>query len=143
MAKLGDFLKSINQSKNNIMDEDTLSEREYPAFVVNRTLSYFLDTVLYANEINTHPHLDNKLQFDYLLNSIRSNRRFTRWLKPDEDADIEAIKEYYGYNYQKARDVAAILSGEQLSLMHKHLEKGGLKNDRRKKGNSNKLGGSG
>ena len=137
MAKLGDFLKSINQSKENIMNEDTLSEREYPAIVVNRTLSYFLDTVLYANEINTHPHLDNKLQFDYLLNSIRSNRRFTRWLKPDEDADIEAIKIYYGYNYQKARDVAKILTGEQLSLIHKHLEKGGLKNDRRKKGNSN------
>ena len=142
MAKLGDFLKSINQSKQNIMDEDTLTEKEYPAFVVNRTLSYFLDTILYANEINARPHVDNKLQFDYLLNSIRSNRRFTRWLKPSEDENIEAIKIYYGYNQQKARDVAKILTGEQLSLIHKCLNKGGIKNDRRKKGNSNKFGGS-
>jgi len=130
MAKLGDFLKSINQSKQNIMDEDVLSEKEYPAFVVNRTLSYFLDTVMYANEINTHPHVDNKLQFDYLLNSIRSNRRFTRWLKPEENKDLDAIKQYYGYNDQKAKDVLNILTGDQLSLIHKRLNTGGLKNDR-------------
>ena len=131
MAKLGDFLKSINQSKQNIMDEDVLTEKEYPAFVVNRTLSYFLDTILYANEINTYPHLDNKLQFDYLLNSIRSNRRFTRWLKPDQDEDINAVRQYYGYSYQKARDVSGILTGEQLSLIKEHLQEGGPKNDRR------------
>ena len=137
MAKLGDFLKSINQSKQNIMDEDVLAEKEYPAFVVNRTLSYFLDTVLYANEINMHPHLDNKLQFDYLLNSIRSNRRFTRWLKPDQDENIDAVKQYYGYSYQKARDVSDILTGEQLSLIKERLQEGGPTNDRRRsKGSS-------
>ena len=137
MAKLGDFLKSINQTKKNVMDEDPLTEKEYPPFVVNRTLSYFLDTVLHANEINVYPHADNKLQFDHLLNSIRSNRRFTRWLKPEEDKDLDAIKEYYGYSNQKARDVLNILTGEQLSLIHDRLNKGGLNNDRnrRKKGN--------
>ena len=137
MAKLGDFLKAINQTKKNVMDEDPLTEKEYPPFVVNRTLSYFLDTVLHANEINVHPHADNKLQFDHLLNSIRSNRRFTRWLKPEEDKDLDAIKEYYGYSNQKARDVLNILTGEQLSLIHNRLNKGGLNNDRnrREKGN--------
>ena len=139
MAKLGDFLKAINQTKKNVMDEDPLTEKEYPPFVVNRTLSYFLDTVLHANEINVHPHADNKLQFDHLLNSIRSNKRFTRWLKPEENKDLDAIKEYYGYSNQKAKDVLALLTGEQLSLIHSRLNKGGLKNDgaRRKKGNKN------
>ena len=137
MAKLGDFLTSINQSKKNIMDEDALTEKEYLPFVVNRTLSYFLDTVMYANEINTHPHLDNKLQFDYLLNSIRSNRRFTRWLKPEENKDLYAIKQYYGYNDQKAKDVLNILTGDQLSLIHKRLNMGGLKNDRNRQKKSN------
>ena len=66
MAKLGDFLKSINQTKKNVMDEDPLTEKEYPPFVVNRTLSYFLDTVMYESEINTKSHVDNKLQFDFL-----------------------------------------------------------------------------
>ena len=139
MAKLGDFLKSINQSKDNLMDKDTLTEGEYPPFVVNRTLSYFLDTVMYANEINTKSHVDNKLQFDFLLNTIRANRRFSRWLKPEENKDVDAIKEYYGYSNQKAREVLDIFSGSQLSLIHEHLDKGGLKNDRKqrtKKGSS-------
>ena len=115
------------------MDEDALTEKEYPPFVVNRTLSYFLDTIMYANEINTHHHADNKLQFDYLLNSIRSKRRFSRWLKPEKNDDLDAIKEYYGYNDQKAREVLDILSEDQLSLIHKHLQKGGLKNGRSKR----------
>ena len=139
MANLGDFLKAINQTKENVMDEDPLTEKEYLPFVVNRTLSYFLDTVLYANEINMQAHADNKMQFDYLLNTIRANRRFTRWLKPEEDKDLDAIKEYYDYSNQKAGDVLDIFSGDQLSLIHEHLDKGGLKNDRKQrttKGNS-------
>jgi hypothetical protein len=139
MANLGDFLKAINQSKKNLMDEDPMTEKEYLPFVVNRTLSYFLDTVLYANEANIRNTAEHKLQFDYLLNSIRVNRRFSRWLKPDENKDLDAIKEYYGYSNQKAKDVLNIFSGDQLSLLHEHLTKGGLKNDRKqrpKKGNS-------
>jgi len=134
MAKLGDFLTAINQTKKNLMDEDSMTENEYHPFVVNRTLSYFLDTVLYANEANIRNTADKKLQFDLLLNSIRSNRRFSRWLKPDEDEDIDAIKEYYGYSNQKAKEVLGLLTGEQLSFIHKRLSKGGIKNDRREKG---------
>jgi len=134
MAKLGDFLTAINQTKKNLMDEDSMTENEYHPFVVNRTLSYFLDTVLYANEANIRNTADKKLQFDLLLNSIRSNRRFSRWLKPDEDKDIDAIKEYYGYSNQKAKEVLGLLTGEQLSFIHKRLSKGGIKNDRREKG---------
>jgi hypothetical protein len=139
MAKLGDFLKSVNQSKINIMDKDSLTEGEYLPFVMNRTLSYFLDTVMYANEINTKSHVDNKLQFDFLLNTIRANKRFSRWLKPEENKDVDAIKEYYGYSNQKAREVLDIFPGSQLSLIHEHLNKGGLKNGRKqrtKKGSS-------
>ena len=115
------------------MENDSLTEQEYPPFVVNRTLSYFLDTVLYANEINLRSHSDSRLQFDYLLNSIRANKRFSRWLKPEENKNIDAIKEYYGYSNQKAKEVLAILSGDQLSFIHEHINKGGLKDGRQKK----------
>jgi len=134
MANLSDYLKAINTTKENIMESDPMAENEYHPFVVNRTLSYFLDTVLYANEANIRNTADKKLQFDLLLNSIRSNRRFSRWLKPDEDEDIDAIKEYYGYSNQKAKEVLGLLTGEQLSFIHKRLSKGGIKNDRREKG---------
>ena len=140
MAKLGDFLKAVNQSKENLMDSDPLTEREYPPFIVNRTLSYFVDTVMYANEVNRRAHTDHKLQFDYLLNTIRSKKRFSRWLKPEENKNIDAIKDYYGYSDQKAKEVLGILSGEQLSFIHESLNKGGLKNDRRAKSRSSKSG---
>jgi hypothetical protein len=132
MAKLGDFLTAINVSKKNLMEEDPLTEKEYAPFVVNRSLSYFQDTVLHANEVNLRGHLENRLQNDYLLNSIRRNKRFSRWLKPENNEDIDAIKEYYSCNYRKAHEIAKVLTGEQLSLIHKRLKRGGLQNGRRK-----------
>jgi hypothetical protein len=131
MAKLGDFLTRINVSKHNIMEDEPLTEKEYVPFVINRTLSYFPDTVMYANELNTRSHLDNKLQFDYLLNSIRAKKRFSRWLKNDEDVSIEVIKEYYSCSYRKAREIAQVLSGDQLSLIYKRMERGGLNGKRK------------
>ena len=131
MAKLGDFLTRINVSKHNIMEDEPLTEKEYVPFVINRTLSYFPDTVMYANELNTRSHLDNKLQFDYLLNSIRAKKRFSRWLKPEKNVDIDVIKEYYSCSYRKAHEIAQILSGDQLSLIYKCMERGGLTHGKR------------
>ena len=131
MAKLGDFLTRINLSKHNIMEDDPMTENEYVPFVINRTFSYFPDTVMYANELNTRSHLDNKLQFDYLLNSIRKKKRFSRWLKPEKDSDIDVIKEYYSCSYRKAQEIAQILSGEQLSLIYKCMKRGGLTHGKR------------
>ena len=131
MAKLGDFLTSINTSKHNIMEDDPMTENEYVPFIVNRTLSYFPDTVMYANELNTRSHLDNRLQFDYLLNSIRLKKRFSRWLKPEKNADIDAIKEYYSCSYRKAHEIAQILSGDQLSRIYKSMKRGGLTHGKR------------
>jgi hypothetical protein len=131
MAKLGDFLTRINVSKHNIMEDEPLTEKEYVPFFINRTLSYFPDTVMYANELNTRSHLDNKLQFDYLLNSIRAKKRFSRWLKPEKNVDIDVIKEYYSCSYRKAQEIAQILSGDQLSLIYKCMERGGLTHGKR------------
>jgi len=133
MAKLGDFLTAINLSKKNLMEDDPLAEKEYPPFVINRTLSYFQDTVLYANEMNLRSQLDNRLQNDYFLNSVRKKKRFSRWLKPDKDEDIDAIKEYYSCSNVKAHEIINVLTGEQLSLIHKKLERGGIKNGKRAK----------
>ena len=133
MAKLGDFLTAINLSKKNIIEEDPLTEKEYLPFVFNRTLSYFQDTVLYSNEMNLRGHLDNRLQNDYLLNSVRRKKRFSRWLKPEKNEDIEAIKEYYSCNYRKAHEIAKVLTGKQLSLIHKRLKRGGIQNGKKRR----------
>ena len=92
-----DYLKSINTSKKDIM-VDSVSEKEYNAFMINRSLSYFQDTVIYANEMNKYHHLDNRLQFDFLINTIRKRNRFSKWQKNTDPDSLNVVKEYYGYS---------------------------------------------
>lgn len=109
------------------MQEDSLSEKEYPAFVVNRTLSYFVDTIMYANEINQRPHADQRLQYDYLRESIRSSNRFSKWNKKIKNDGINAIKKIYGYSDQKAREAESLLSEGQIKELIDSLSTGGRK----------------
>lgn len=128
MSKISpfDFLNSINLTKDYlIVDSDT--EKQYNAFMVNKGLSYFPDTILYANEMNINYGVDRKLQYDYLINSIRPRKRISKWWKRQEDNDLNAVMEYYGYNMSKAETALTILSTEQLEIIKKRLEKGGQK----------------
>ena len=121
---LSDYLNSINQNKKNIIvDEDT--EKAYPPFIVNKCLSGFLDTVLYANEMNMYPHLDKKLQYDFLLNSINPRKRFSPWEKKSSIDYLDAVKEYYGYNTDKALQALRILNKTQLEDIKRLVNKGG------------------
>ena len=124
-----DFVNAINQSKKDLMTStgnDALAEKSYVPFIVNKALSYFPDTLLYANEINQLAHIDNKLQFHYLLNSIRPAKRFSKWAKKEDSDDLELIKEYYGYNNEKAYQALSILSKDQINYIKEQLEQGGI-----------------
>jgi hypothetical protein len=121
-----DFLNTINDTKKDIMIDD-IAEKAYAPFMVNRTLSYFPDTVCIANEMNRYHHLDKKLQYHFLINIIRKRKRFSKWIKPDLDSNIEVVKEYYGYSNEKARQVHSLLSSEQIEELRKKVNKGGRK----------------
>ena len=119
-----DYLNSINLTKKDIMVDD-ISEKEYNPFIINRGLSFFADTILYANEMNINHHIDNRLQFDFFINIINKKKRFTKWIKPQEISNLELIKEYYGYSNQKAKSVLSLLSDEQIEEMKQRIFKGG------------------
>jgi hypothetical protein len=121
-----DYLNSINDTKKDIMIDD-LDEKAYASFIINRSLSYFPDTVCIANEMNRYHHLDNKLKYSFLINIIRKRKRFSKWIKPDLDSDIGVVKEYYGYSNEKARQVLTLLSSEQIEELRKKVNKGGRK----------------
>ena len=121
---LSDYLNSINQNKKNIIVDDE-SEKAYPPFIVNKCLSAFHDTVLFANEMNMYPHLDKKMQYDFFINSINPRKRFSPWAKKTKVEYLDAIKEYYGYNDDKALQALRILSKDQLELIKKLVDKGG------------------
>jgi hypothetical protein len=123
--ELKDYLNSINYQKNNLMDGDKEAEKKYPPYIVNRCLSGFIDTIMYSNELNINPHLNNKLQYDFLLNIIRPKKRFSPWLRKEKLDDLEVVKTYYGYSNEKARTALEILSSEQLNSIKKKLNRGG------------------
>ena len=118
-----DLLKSINDTKKNIMELPE-HEKMYVPFVTNRSLSYFPDTVLLANEMNRYHHIDSKLQYQFLINIVRKRKRFSKWVKPEIENDIESVKEYYGYSNDKARQVLRLLSSEQLTIIRDKVSKG-------------------
>ena len=121
-----DYLPAINHTKKNLMDsDDVMWEKKYPAFMVNKVLSGFQDTVILCNEMNRNHFLDRDMQFQFLLNSIRSKKRFTPYVRRSKIKDIECVKEYYGYSNEKAKSALDILTNEQLKLIKARLYKGG------------------
>ena len=125
--ELKDWLNSINQTKKNIMDEDSLSEKDYTPYIINRCFSGHIDTLLYSNEINLNPHLDKKLQYDFYLNIVRTKKRFSPWMRKEEIEDLELVKSYYGYSNEKAKQSLKILNKDQLKYIKSELETGGKK----------------
>ena len=126
MYELKDYLNAINHTKEKLMDtEDEEWEKKYPPFIVNKCLSGFQDTLMLVNEINQYHHLDKKLQFDFLLNSIRPRKRFTPWLKAKKLDNLEYVKEFYGYNNEKAKVALTILNDEQIATIKQKINKGG------------------
>ena len=119
-----EFVNDINFGKSNIMVDD-ITEKAYNAFMVNRGLSYFNDTVLMANEMNLNAHLDNRLQFDFLINIVRKKRRFSKWAKAQTNSDVEVVKDYYGYSNEKARQILPLLTSEQIDDLKKKVYRGG------------------
>ena len=121
-----DYLNSINHKKDDIMVDDE-AEKAYSQFLTARGLSYFNDTVLLANEMNTTPGIDNRMHYDFLRHSIRPRKRFSKWMKKSTPAKIEVIKEYYGYSDAKAESVEDLISDEDIKHMKAVLSKGGKK----------------
>ena len=121
-----EYSNAINYTKKNIMIDDVV-EKAYVPYMINRQLSYFPDTVLAANEMNRNHFVDKDMQFQFLLNSIRSKKRFSPFLRANKLKDIECVKEYYGYSNDKAKSALDILTKDQIKLIKEKLFKGGTK----------------
>ena len=126
--ELKDYLNSINFTKKDLMkSEDKDWVKKYPAFIINKILSCFQDTIMLVNEVNRNHFLDKDMQYSFLLNSIRSKKRFSPFLRASKLKNIDLVKEYYGYSNEKAKTVLDILTKDQLKLIKEKLYKGGTK----------------
>ena len=126
--KLTNYLTAINWSKEKLLDSDDKDwEKKYPPFIINKGLSYFPDTVMYANEMNRLHHASKHMQFSFLLNTIRNKKRFSKWLTKSKIKDIDVIKQYYGYSNKKAQEALSLLTKEKIDYIKERLYKGGKK----------------
>lgn len=119
-----DFINAINYTKERLIT-DSATENQYQPYIVNRGLSNSMDTVIYANEMNSRPHIEKAMQFEFLRRTITKRKRYDKWVKPEVIENIEVVKEYYGYSDRKALEALTILTPEQIELIRKKLHKGG------------------
>lgn len=127
-AQLSDYLNAINNSKDPLLDEgEQYVKQSYPAFVVTRCMSYFPDTLFAANEMNTRSTIDPKLHFDFLRFAVRPRKRFSKWLKREQDDRVAALVTYYGFSAKKAREALSVLSEIQVAEIVELVSLGGKK----------------
>ena len=124
-TELKDWLNSINYTKKNLIDEDPSVEKDYPPYIVNRCLSGHLDAVMFANEMNMYSFLPKKMQYDFFINTLRTKKRFSPWIRKDLIKNLDNVKRYYGYSNEKARQAMKILSKDQLDFIKSKFEIGG------------------
>ena len=126
--ELKEYLNAINFTKKDLMkSEDELWQKKYPAFIVNKLLSAFSDTIIFVNEMNRNHFLDKDMQFQFLLNSIRTKKRYSPFLRASKLKEIECVKEYYGYSNDKAKAALDILTKDEIKIIKEKLYKGGTK----------------
>ena len=124
-----DYVSSITYTKKDLFDPEQTEQpgSGYSSFHTLRSLSYFTDCVHVANVMNQYHHLDDKLQYHFLLNIIRKKRRFSKWIKTDPISDIEVVKKYYGYSNTKAKQALSLLSPDQIKIIRQKVDQGGRK----------------
>ena len=125
-----DIVNTITNSK--VLKDDGTFESAYIPFLINRNVSFFVDTLFFANEMNLNSHLTKKQQFDYYFHSIKPRKRYAKWPKKNtEDENLEMVEQYFGYNNEKAKSALALLNETQIKTIKNAFIKGGLtRNDK-------------
>jgi len=118
-----DLISSVSHTKQDILED----EKDYNAYLINRGLSHFPDTIMYANVMNENYSLDNRLQYDFLMHSLRPRKRFSKWPKAEKTEDVELMKRHYGYSDEKARQALRVLSQDQIEEIRQLRSLGGRK----------------
>ena len=126
--ELKHYLNAINYTKEDLVNsDDQMWAKKYPAYITNKIMSAFPDTLMLANEMNRHSHLDKDIQFQFYINSVRKKKRFSPFIRASKLKDIDVVKEYYGYSNEKARMVHNLLTDDQITELRRKVFKGGRK----------------
>ena len=121
-----DFLNSINDNKKDLLKEDPLTEKDYVPFMINRGLSYFPDTIMFANEMNQHAGAPKNWQYDFYRIGITKKKRFSKWHKRDQNSEeLELVMKEYNYSSEKAAKALELLTEDQIGKLKEKYSIGG------------------
>jgi hypothetical protein len=123
MPNLKEILQSINYLKNDDLIDD-FNSSDYVPYVINKIFSYFPETILLSNEMNKNWHLDKKIQYKYYVNGVRKGKRYSPWLKIENNEDVDLVSKYYGVSKRIAREYLKILSASELENIRNILKTG-------------------
>ena len=129
MSNPFDYIKDVSFNKKDIIRNSPDAEvaaKGYIPWITNKTLSYFQDTILYANEMNKYSFLPNQMQFDYFLNSINKRKRFAEQSKKVTSDDVLIIANYFGYSLKRAEDAMKFLTPQQIKEIKNKSDTGGV-----------------
>ena len=127
MTELKDWLNSINFNKQNLIEEDPSTIKDYAPYIINRCLSGNIDSILFANEMNKYSFLDKDMQYNFFIHSVRKSKRFSPWAKKSTNPDLDIVKQYYNYSTEKAEQALKLLSKEEIQVIRSKLSVGGIK----------------
>jgi hypothetical protein len=119
-----DFIKSVSNSKKDLMKEDPDNAKAYTAYVVNHGLSFFPDTVLLANEMNMYPDIPAVSQYYYYMGSIRKGNRFSQWHKAKKNEDLDLVQKVYQVRRDIAKQYLKLISEDGLSKLRELTDTG-------------------
>lgn len=121
-----DLINSLSNKSRHILSEEPLAENEYNAFLTNRQLSQYYDTVMHSNLMNMHYDLDKRMQYDFYFYAVpKKNRYSEKWSSPSaKTEDIINISKAYDYSKKRAMEIHDLLSPEQILEINNHFEKG-------------------
>lgn len=130
------WVNDINAGRDPIRSSENpaRAEKDYNSYFTNKSLSYHPDAIMYVSEMNVAHHIDNQLQVDYYINTLRPRKRFAKWAKPVKSEDLAAVCEYYGINHARALEVLTVLTPDQLAELKIRIEKGGRDGGRSSRG---------
>lgn len=128
-----DFIKSISNTKEDLLRKNSENVKNYNAFIINRGFGYFPDTVLIANEMNMYPNIPAECHYQYYMNSVRKGKRFSKWHKPEKDKDLELIQKIYNVRIEIAKQYRNLISDEDMKKLHDLSDTGDVTTKKKRK----------
>ena len=119
-----DFIKSVSNTKKDLMRDDPDNEKAYKAYVVNHGLSFYPDTVLIANEMNLYPDIPAMSQYYYYMGSIRKGNRYSEWHKAKKNDDLDLVQKVYQVRRDIAKQYLKLLSNDDLKKLRELTDTG-------------------